>query len=585
MNPTTKTIIIGILALGIGLVIGKFLLGNTVQADEHSHTETGSSDNEIYTCSMHPQVRQNEPGLCPICEMDLILLDNGGGVNQDPTVLKMTPEAAKLAQVETTLVGKTGSANNNSMTKAEGIVRIDQSLTNVQTAHISGRIENIMVRYAGEYVKSGQLIASIYSPGLLAASQELLTAEKNEEKFPGLKEAAIQKIKNWKITMDQINDVLKSGVPLQQVNVFSDHSGYITDIYVAPGDYLKEGEVLFKLANTSNLWIEFNVFESDLGGIRKGQKIEFTTPSEGNKTFKATVSFIDPILDEKSRTVVVRASVNNPGNRLKPGMLVSGTINSSAAANSSAGVLVPRSSVLWTGPRSVVYVKIPDDDIPSFQYREVVTGDNQGEYTVILEGLSEGEEVVTHGAFAIDAAAQLNNQYSMMNTNISIKKNNLNSTPDYTSETTDDFKESIHGIAEAYIQLKDAMVASDPAQAVIYSEELKTKIEAVDMTQVKGKAHDYWMDINRNFNSHLNKLSNTNDLEEERKQFEFISDLLVKSIKAFGVSRDTYYTQYCPMAFDNRGASWLSKEPEIKNPYFGDQMLKCGSVTDTLTNL
>ena len=584
MKKYINTIVLIIVSLGAGLILGKYVLQSSTGNVEHVHEPSTSSNDaseQVYTCSMHPQIRQNEPGICPICEMDLIPVDDSGD-NQDPTILQMTAEAAKLAQVQTVKLGVATSGSGRTV-NLEGTIKIDQSMTNVQTAHVAGRIESINVNFTGQYVKKGQLIGKIYAPGLLSASKELLTAHKNEDRLPGLKDAAIQKIKNWRITDDQINKILTSGQPIQDVNIYADHSGYVTEYFAQTGDYLNEGEVMYRLANTGRLWIEFNAFETDLATIGIGQNVSFTTPSTGNKVYTATVSYIDPILNEKTRTVPVRATVVNTGNRLKPGMLVTGKI--STASSKSTSLMVPKSSVLWTGKRSVVYVNVGNEDITEFQYREIVTGEGKGEYYQVLEGLTVGEEVVVNGTFAIDAAAQLKNQYSMMNNNVSIKSNNSGLTPDFTEDTPEALKEQMHDVVENYIILKDAFVNTDKDQASITASIVLGSLSNVDMTLLEGKAHEYWMEINNALKSHLNAIVNAQDVEVQRKQFEFVSDMIVNAIKAFGVSTDNYYVQYCPMAFDNKGADWVSKEPSIRNPYFGDKMMKCGLVVDSLMYL
>ena len=590
-----KIYILGALLLIGGVAIGWLLkpaMGSTSTHDHSSHdmddmpSTTMASNNaaeEIWTCSMHHQIRQNEPGICPICEMDLIPLDNSLS-NDDPAILMMSAEAAKLAQVETTIVGQVeNSSGQNTDILVEGTIEMDERSINAQAAHIGGRIESLQVNFEGEYVKAGQKIATIYSTGLLAASEELLTAVKFEDKVEGIKEASIQKLRNWKISDAQIESILSSGKPIETIDLYADHSGYVLQKKVALGDYVNQGQALYTVGQTNRLWLIFNVFESDLANVKIGQRVSFTTPSTGEKEFTARINYIEPLLDPVSRTATVRAETSSKGNQLKPGMLLEGNIRNTSTTSSNGTISVPRSAVLWTGNTSVVYVKLQDTEVPSYEFREVFIESQSGDYVKVLEGIQNGDEIVTKGAFAIDAAAQLNNNLSMMNRNVSIKKEAQSDiTPDYTEETPDEFKKQLDVLANAYLDLKDAFVNTDPNSAAEQTDKIINAVEGVDMTLVKGDGHMYWMEQMSAIKTHTEKIKGSTDVEQQRKQFEFVSDAMIRSIEAFGTIGNTYYVQFCPMANNNQGADWISVQENIQNPYFGDKMMKCGSVKRTL---
>ena len=590
-----KLIIGSLLILIGGVAIGWFAKPtahvDTTAAHTHdaSSTETIDTKEEIWTCSMHPQVRQNEFGLCPICEMDLIPLDTELS-NDDPTILKMTNSAAKLAQIETTIVG--GSAEGgeadvptNQTIQVDGTVEIDERSVNSQASHVSGRIESLLVNFEGDYVKEGQKIATIYSTELLAASQELITAAKFDDKVKGLQDASIQKLKNWKISDAQIKQILNSGVAIETIDIYADHSGYVLQKKVSQGDYIQQGQALFTVGRTGRLWLIFNVFESDLANIRKGQSISFTTPSVPDKLYKTKVSYIDPLLNSSSRTASIRADINNTGNKLKPGMLIEGEIIATPQRTNKEGksttIAIPSSAVLWTGDKSVVYVKLEDTEVPSYQFREVMVVSKSGSQTIISSGVVRGEEIVTHGAFAVDAAAQLTNNMSMMNRDVSIKKDKLDKVPNYQDDTPKEFKQQLNQVAKAYIQLKDAFVATDASLAKGKATALKDLYTKVEMSLVKGDAHLYWMDQLNSLTAHTQNIIESDDVEDQRKQFGFISEALINAISAFGTEDNALFVQHCPMAFSNEGADWLASEEQIQNPYFGDKMMKCGIVKKT----
>lgn len=581
MNTNYKVYILAAIVLTAGIAIGWIIKPTNhqeIKSPDHEMSDSGnSSSDQIWTCSMHPQIRQNEPGICPICEMDLIPLDNSLS-DDDPTILKMTVEAAKLAQVETTIVGTSANKSTSEGTKVEGTVELDERSIHSQTAHVAGRLDALYVNFEGDYVKAGQKIASLYSTELLAASQELITAAQYNDKIAGLKEASIQKLKNWKITDAQIENILSTGKPIETIEIYADHSGYVLSKNMSQGDYVKQGQTIYTIGSTGRLWLIFNVYESDMASIKVGQNIRFSTPSLGDQQFNARITYIDPLMDNMTRTATVRAEISNPNQKLKPGMLLTGLI-SGPSVLSNDQVMVPRSAVLWTGSTSVVYVKLPDVEIPSYQFREVSLGEQRGEYVIVKNGVLNGEEIVTQGAFAIDAAAQLNNQMSMMNRNVTIKKDDSSSTgPSFVSETPTEFKSQLDKLVQSYIELKDALVSTDAIIAKAATGKLMDQLGKVDMTLLQSEAHIYWMDQSAAIKNHAGKILESKDIEEQRRQFSFLSQAMINSLQAFGTDHHTYFVQYCPMAMDNEGADWLSTEEQIRNPYFGDKMMKCGSV-------
>ena len=588
-----KQYIIGTLLLICGLVIGWFLKPVTThnQTITHEHSEVKGDENstseEIWTCSMHPQVRQNEFGICPICEMDLIILDNSMG-NDDPTLLRMSKESAKLAQIETFKVGGNNSANSSDIqnestsVKVDGTIKLDERTIKSQTAHMSGRIEQMDVTFEGQYVTKGQKIASLFSTELLAASQELITAAQYNDRVEGLKEAAIQKLKNWKITDTQIQQILSTNNPIETITIYADHSGYVLHKKLSQGDYVKQGQALYTLGSTSRLWLVFDVFESDLAHVKKGSKVIFNTASVPNKDFETKVTYIDPLLNSSSRTASVRAEINNTANQLKPGMLLTAIIStpkSISLQKENPSVIVPNTAVLWTGGRSVVFVQLPDNEVPTYQYREVETGNRSGSNITIISGIENGEEVVTHGAFAVDAAAQLNNNMSMMNRNVKIKKDEKSDiVPSYSESTPQEFKAQLELTILKYIDLKNALVDTDQSNASLSADIFTQSLKDINMSLLKGDAHMYWMEQLKALDSHGNIIKTGTDIEDQRIQFDFLSQAMINSVKAFGTDEKTYFVQYCPMANDNQGADWISTEQQIRNPYFGDKMMKCGSV-------
>ena len=586
MQNNIKIIITAIIAIAIGLVGGYFIFGNktidTQPAEVHDHemeSTQAAGEEQTWTCSMHPQIRQNEPGDCPICGMDLIVLEENS--SNDPLVLEMTNAAVKLANIQTTIVGSSEGKQEGKTIRLSGKVQADERLASSQVAHVPGRIEKLYVAFTGEQVLVGQKLADIYSPDLIAAQSELLEALKLQSINPGLIEAARNKLRFWKIPNATITSIEENGTIQETFPLYAAESGIVTNRRVAVGDYLRQGEPLFDLINLKKVWVLFDAYEENLANIKIGSRIEFTTPTFPNKTFKTRVTFIDPLINPKTRTASIRTEVNNGSGQLKPEMFVQGTLQQKSSNKTQ--LTVPKTAVLWTGTRSVVYVKVPDMTIPSFKFKEIELGESLGKSYQILSGLESGEEVVTYGSFTIDAAAQLNNQASMMNRDVMTKgADHSTHLPDYTESTPVDFKQQLVKVSDAYLLLKDAMVATDQAQAVNTSEQVLETLTKVDMALVKGDAHLYWMEQLESMQAHSKKISTLEDIEEQRKQFDFLSQALIKTIKVFGVPDDTLYVQHCPMANDNEGADWISNEETIRNPYYGDKMMSCGTVKATI---
>lgn len=569
-----------ILMLGLGLGIGYFIFSNPptlVGHEEHQHNDVQSNrESEIWTCSMHPQIRQNEPGICPICEMDLIPLESN--TSNDPLVLQMTEEAVKLSNIQTSIIG-VESGSTGKIIKLTGKVQSDERKASSQVSHVAGRIEKLYVNFTGEEVMVGQKLADIYAPDLITAQQELLEALKMQEFNSGLAETVRQKLRYWKISDSAIRRIEDTGRIQELFPIYASENGVVAKRRIAVGDYVKQGESLFDLMDLSKVWVVFDAYEEDLSEIRIGNRIEFTASTIPNRTFKSNITFIEPLVNPDTRTISVRTEISNKNGQLKPGTLVYGELNKVRMMKGQA--TVPKTAVMWTGESSVVYVKLDSMEIPSFQFREVEIGEEIGNGYQIIKGLEKGEEVVTYGNFTIDAAAQLNNQVSMMNRNVSLKKDE-EGTPSFISETPDLFKEQLNRLINKYFPLKDALVETDAEKAKNSLDGFLSELEKVDMKLLKGDAHMFWMEQYNIMSTHSKKLTVLDDVEKQRIQFGFVSDALITSLNAFGTKGEALYVQHCPMAFDNEGGDWIAKEEGIRNPYFGDKMMKCGLVKKSI---
>lgn len=398
------------------ILIGGILLGwiffhsSPAKEEKHDHAAE-TAKGEVWTCAMHPQIRMEKPGKCPICAMDLIPLSQSGTAEMDQAAVHLTKEAAQLANVLTSIVSRQNPVKE---VRLYGKVQTDERLLQNQVSFISGRIEKLLVNFTGEPVRKGQPLALIYSPELVTAQQELLEAAKTKQTHPEIYEAAKEKLRQWKLTDSQISTIESSGNVKTTIEVESTTSGIVTARRVNNGDYVGQGSVLYEVSDLSRVWILFDAYESDLPFLKNGDKIDFTVQALPGSTFAGTIKFIDPVIDPVNRVAKVRVEIGNPGSKLKPEMFVTGLVNANLRELQDK-LVIPRSAVLWTGKRSVVYVKQPDSEEPVFKIREVELGPQLGNSYVVLDGLADGEEIVTQSAFSVDAAAQLEGKPSMMN--------------------------------------------------------------------------------------------------------------------------------------------------------------------------
>lgn len=393
-----------------GILLGWLFFHSPAKNEEKHDPAAETAKDIIWTCSMHPQIRMHEPGKCPICGMDLIPLSQGG-TNTDPAAVQMTKEAAQLANVLTSVVS---IQNPVKEIRLYGKVQADERLLQSQVSYLPGRIEKLLVNFTGEGVRKGQTLAVIYSPDLVTAQQELIETVLTKDSQPVLYEAAKDKLRQWKLTESQIASIESSGKVKTDFEVYASTTGIVSARRVNTGDYVSPGSVLFDVADLSHVWILFDAYESDLPYLSQGQKVDFTIQAIPGASYSGNITFIDPVLDPVTRVARVRIEISNQGGKLKPEMFATGIVN--ATLNQFKNKLViPRSAVLWTGKRSVVYVKQTGSDEPVFKIRTIELGPMLGNSYVVESGLADGEEIVTQGAFSVDASAQLEGKPSMMN--------------------------------------------------------------------------------------------------------------------------------------------------------------------------
>ena len=464
-----RYIIAALLIFIAGMGAGHFLF--SAPSDEHADHGPGDNHEEHseYTCSMHPQIRQPGPGDCPICGMKLIPVKKGSGDGSGPREIKLSESARKLADIMTVEVKRAFVPIEIRMT---GTIAYDETRLAYITARMDGRIDRMYVNYTGIPVKKGDHMVYFYSPALMTAQEELLQALKSvrsqnsntilRKEWKTTLEAARSKLKLWGISEKQIKEIEKRGKPEPHMTINAPLGGIVIGKHAEEGAYVKTGARIYSIVDLSRLWLYLDAYESDLQWLKYGQPVEFSAEAYPGETFKGRISFINPVLNTKTRIVKVRVTVDNTSGKLKPGMFVRGLVKATVTAQGAiaernlAGkwispmhpevikdgpgscdvcgmdlvkaetlgyvdpgkkhtppLVIPFSAPLITGKRAVVYVR-KESDTGRFEGREVVLGPRAGDYYIVKQGLKEGEDVVVRGNFKIDSALQIQARPSMM---------------------------------------------------------------------------------------------------------------------------------------------------------------------------
>lgn len=562
-----KKIIPFIACLLLGLIFGKFIwVDKSGPTDESSITEDEAL---IYTCSMHPQIRQTEPGLCPLCAMELIPLDQAGSTSDDLFTFSMKPSAVAMANIQTAVFGESSQATPVVREiYLSGRVTIDEDRLSTISSNMAGRLDAFEIAFEGQYVKKGQKVGSLYAPELVAAQQELKTASKLKDQEPALYRAARAKLKNWQLTEAQITQIENASTVINQIDITADKSGIVLNRMVQLGDFLKKGQPLLRLVDLNRIWVELEAYEQDLPLLAVGQEVRFSTPSLPGQTLKGIINFIDPLIDSRTRTAKVRLSVENPRGDLKPEMLVDGIVAVPQSAAATVNYL-PKTAILWTGKRSVVYLQKGAADFPEFEMREVTLGETLDEGYEVLHGLQSGDQFVVNGVFVVDAAAQLKGGYSMINRPQAL-----------VIEINEEFRTALNSLLDLYFDLKNELVESDFEGSTKMVQNFNLQLERL---VIPFENREDWQPFGVTLNNHMQEMDQATDLEGIRNNFAGFSDQMTTLVSTFELGDQTVYVDFCPMAMNDQGAYWLSEIENIENPYFGSAMLTCGVVKRTLS--
>ena len=467
-----------ILALFVGLFLGYLIFGGKSD-DEKAEAEAEST---TYTCSMHPQIRQDEPGLCPLCEMDLTPMDDIDAIPEENEV-HFSKQNRDYAQVRTMEVKPEKAILtldlNGKMLAAEDE---EKSLITFYDA----RLEKLMVNYTGAQVQKGQTIAYLYAPDLIEAQKSLIEASRQAETRPGVYQSMRQKFKQWKFSDAQIDQIIKSEKVREQLPLLAQHSGTVTELLAKEGDQLSEGTALMEVTNFNRLWVDLEAYEHDLAFLKVGDSVSFWVRGMANENFKAKVNFISPAIDATTRVAKVRSFFDNSKHGFRPETLIRGRVHSQLYEEPV--IQVPHSGIMWTGVHSVVYLENKREDEYFYEMREVVLGAPTELGYEIKSGLEGGENLVVDGIFTIDAAAQLNQNLGMMQRNPEEVKAAKERAEKLEKAKESGFDEGLQSALQSwllhYLAYKDALVDTDGDQANDNAQKMYANFDAV-------KSHDF----------------------------------------------------------------------------------------------
>ncbi len=416
-------------------------------------------------------------------------------------------------------------------------------------------------------------------------------------------------------------------------------AGVVVEKKVSEGTYVQTGTPLFEIADLGKLWVILDAYESDLPWLRLGQKVDFYVEAYPGETFSGTISFIDPVVDPRSRTVNVRVIADNKAMRLKPAMFVRAVVRVEVAGEGgvaneslkgkwispmhpqvvkdgpgtcdvcgmplvpaeelgyvtsgleeSAPLLIPATAPLFTGRRAVVYVEIEDTEKPTYEGRIVLLGPRVGDHYIVRDGLAEGERVVVNGAFKIDGELQIRARPSMMSPGEERLAGKPQGQPDVlgglqvpdlpTGKVSESFLRALKPVYNSYIGASEALAADSLEKAKTSMAALGDAVEEVEAPI--GEAYKTWRSAKGEIGAALVELDAAKTFEQAREIFGKLSVQVIILEEHYGhAERGEHYLAYCPMAFNDKGAYWLQTDKQISNPYFGASMLRCGEIKET----
>jgi Cu(I)/Ag(I) efflux system membrane fusion protein len=577
----TRFVILFIVAVAAAGVAGWFAARHwPTPSSEPSPAESGRKI-LFYQSAMHPWIKSDKPGRCTICGMELSPVYEGeAGVEAGEGVVVLGSNSIQVLNVQTDEVRRQPLRRT---LRFAGTIDDNDARHRIVSAYVDGRVDQLAVNFVGAEVIAGQPLATIYSSMLLAAEREYVSLASPHRgadnaapdgEAQRLLAAATQRLRRYGLTDAQIAALPRKDEREIHTEILAPVSGTVVMRNVYAGQYVKEGDKLFEMADFSTMWFQFDAYERDLAWLRVGQRVEVTTPAAPGRAFAGTVAFIDPNLKEMTRSAKVRVELPNPiveTNGLKRRELFRKVYADAVVQVELPEVLaVPRSAVLSPGASPVLYV---DKGGGAYEQRRVKLGRAGDDTWEVLDGVNTGERVVTQGNLLIDAQAQLNANTSLMAAGVD--------SPTAPPPLTDGQRKAVRDFVSLADALGAALAADNLGEFNTQVGRTHTATPALlDAFADQGP----WRELVRPLST-AGHLSNAADLKSARKAFHPLSAATVAFAQTLRRSDSAFNDLKvfrCPMTKDAfpgapRTAEWLQLKPEIRNPWFGSEMLDCGS--------
>lgn len=392
-----RKILIGGIAALVVVAGFWFLSRGLFPATAQTTQQTAERAADYYTCPMHPTVRSDHPGACPVCGMNLVRHSGEASRGALPPLgeVSLSPAQQVLANVATSVAAKRPLEME---IRAVGTISYAEPNLRQISMRFPGRIEKLHVNFEGQALKKGDPVADLYSPEAISAEQEYLLA-RGSGSAEMLRESR-QKLLLWGFTEGQVDALDRSGTAMKTMTLSSPTGGTIVKKNVKEQQYVSAGETLFEIADLGVVWLSAELYEYESGLVKTGDPVEVSGDGLAGKRFKGKIDFVSPTIDPSSRTVRIRAEMPNRGGEFRPGMFVEATLH----VRLPERLAVPVTSVLSTGNREVVWVQ---KSAGVFEPRPVRTGERTRDFVQILEGIHAGDVVVTSGGYLIDSESQM----------------------------------------------------------------------------------------------------------------------------------------------------------------------------------
>jgi Cu(I)/Ag(I) efflux system membrane fusion protein len=541
-----------------------------------------------YQSAMHPWIKSDKPGRCTVCGMELTPIYEGeSGLDVGVDVITLSSNTVRVLNVQT--VEARVQPLKKTLSVA-GIVDDNDATHRVLSAYVGGRIEKLHVSYVGAEVKAGEPLADFYSPMLLTAVRDYLVLHKSAGGSPAgsgkvmnegaggppaLLSAAASRLKQLGVSDAQIAHLPHTFNETNYVfPLLAPISGTVVEKKVYAGQYVQEGEKLFEIADFSTMWFLFRAYEQDLPWIRVGQKVDVSTPSLPGKAVTGAIKFIDPNLDEATRATKVRVELENPlvdGRRLFAHRVYADGVVHLEAPEVLA---VPRSAVIQTGPEAVAFV---DEGGGGYARRVLKLGRRGDALIEVFDGLSAGDKVVVNGNLLIDGQAEMNRSYASPAARPEAPRTATNGLPDLT----DAQRRAVNQFFAQADAVTTALAADDLTK---FNAEAAMVHDAAQKLFSALAGSEAWQALAKEIDAAAH-LVPAHDLKEARREFypfSTASVALAQAARRAGGEFTSLKVFRCPMtreAFPGAPtrADWIQLQPEVRNPWFGAEMLDCGA--------